>query len=68
MTHGQLPSHGPALASMRRRAGRLEDYAELRTSERLSVVHAAERMRISERTAWRYEAALKQAADTAANE
>lgn len=39
-------------------AGRLEDYTELRTAERLSVPHAAERMGLSIRTARRYEAHL----------
>lgn len=39
--------------------GRLADYAELRIDERLSLHHAAERMRISIRTARRYEARLK---------
>lgn len=39
-------------------AGRLIDYTELRVNERLSVPHAAERMRISLRTARRYEARL----------
>lgn len=41
-------------------AGRRADYAELR-SWRLTVAEAAARLGVSERTAWRYEAELRDA-------
>lgn len=45
-------------AHSERRKGRLEDYQDLR-SWGLTVERAARRLGLSERTAWRYEAALR---------
>jgi hypothetical protein len=41
--------------------GRREDYAWLRDEQGLTLEQAADRMRISERTAWRYEARRRRA-------
>ena len=49
-----------------RRRWRIEDYADLTRSLGESLYSAAERMGISERTAWRYEAALRDGQDVAA--
>lgn len=47
------------------RADRVEDYAEI-CGQGYRLEHAAARLGVSERTAWRYEAALRQQGETAA--
>jgi len=53
------PEDGPP-AVWRSKNGRLEDYAWLTRDQGLSLPHAAGRMGVCERTAWRYEAQLRQ--------
>lgn len=55
-----LPAAWAALRATR--IARIEDYVELTREFGLSLEHAAERMGVSVRTAWRYEAELRRAA------
>jgi hypothetical protein len=53
--HGRGVSKGAVII-----AGRIEDYAELTREQYYTLPNAAARMGISERTAWRYEARLRE--------
>ncbi|MCO6011449.1 hypothetical protein NE236_41520 [Actinoallomurus purpureus] len=51
----------PASGPPPKRNGRVGEYAELTRDQHYTLVNAAARMGISERTAWRYEARLRAA-------
>ncbi|TDD45415.1 XRE family transcriptional regulator [Nonomuraea terrae] len=56
--YGTLDQY-PPLRTWLSTAARVEDYAELRRQQYMSLRDAAARLGVSERTAWRYEAKLR---------